>query len=566
MEFRLGLRWDFPLNHHRRQSLGNCTITRLSVSPPSSSPDSNGRGKETCFSSSKISFLLNTVEEGENMHKDPLRMYTCPSASLLTLGHDTMEMKKMKVSTPKRLYSRLNNSDGGSKLFSEENKYTSLKGLQVDPASHFSLLMENVDALEATISSMDLLKLEKDILQHLGRLGALKLFQTCMSKTVGDSTCETFHLSYLSTKPNEEIDGRGETARVVETVIRSGKRRIRKMNRGEPKMADRISKQSLPSFVGGQPINPSARQILNNKKRRLIAKSEAEMSKGIKVIADLERIRTILEEETGQVSSLALWAEAAGMDEKVLQQSLHFGWFCRDKILRSTRSLVLFLARNYTGLGIAHEDLIQAGNMGVILGAERFDHTRGCKFSTYVQYWIRKSMSRMVHQHSRGIKVPYTLSSAINQIQKARKSLRYHYGRHVDDEEISKFTGLSLAKIKSASKCLRVVGSIEQKVGDCISAKYMEVTPDHTIKDPKAAVMRQHMRSEILELLNGLDLRERQVIALRYGIKDQQPRSLEEIGKIFQVSKEWIRKIEKKALKKLRDPGTCQRLSHYMNL
>lgn len=93
-----------------------------------------------------------------------------------------------------------------------------------------------------------------------------------------------------------------------------------------------------------------------------------------------------------------------------------------------------------------------------------------------------------------------------------------------------------------------------------------ELTPDYTVKSPEAAVMRQHMRSEILELLNGLDLRERQVIVLRYGLKDHQPRSLEEIGKIFQVSKEWIRKIEKKALKKLREPGTCQRLGHYMNL
>ncbi|XP_031382739.1 RNA polymerase sigma factor sigC-like isoform X2 [Punica granatum] len=556
MGFRLSLQWDFPFRHHS-------TPSRLSSCPsPSSSTSCSGRGRETSFEPTRLSFLSNIVEEGDTLHKDALRAYTCSSASLPTLEYDTT------VSIGKRSCSSLSNSDGDSNIYSGGNKSASAKGLQPVSASHFSLLMENLNALEATISAADILNLERDILLQLGRLGALKLFQTCLSKALSASMPEPFDLSFAMIEQKEEQKGREEIEKIAETIIRSGKGGLRKSKReGDSKKANQMLKSSLLPSTDVQPVNSSARQTSNSKRRKsTIAKNEAEMSKGVKVIAHLERIRTILEEETGQVVSLACWAEAAGVDEKDLQRSLHFGWFCRDEILRSTRSLVLFLARNYRGLGIALEDLVQAGNMGVIIGAERFDHTRGCRFSTYVQYWIRKSMSRMVSRHARGIRVPYTLSSAINQIQKARKSLNYHNGKYPDDEEIAKFSGLSVAKIKSASKCLRVVGSINQKVGDCISAKYMELAPDLAIKSPEKTVMRQHLRSEIYELLNGLDVREKQVLMLRYGLRDHRPRSLEEIGRIFRVSKEWIRKIEKKALKKLRDLETCQSLSHYLNL
>lgn len=194
----------------------------------------------------------------------------------------------MQVSTGKRSYSILNNSDGGSKIFHEGDKFASAKGLQAASASHFSLLMDNLDALEATISAMDVLRLERDILQHLGRLGALKLFQTCLSKTLSDSMNESYELSRLAIEQNEEEKGSKEAKKVAETIVRSGKGRVRKMKqKGESEKADRISEHSLPSFVGHQPVNSSARRTLNSKRRRLmIARSEVEMSKGIKVISD----------------------------------------------------------------------------------------------------------------------------------------------------------------------------------------------------------------------------------------------------------------------------------------
>ncbi|KAJ9701907.1 hypothetical protein PVL29_003915 [Vitis rotundifolia] len=284
------------------------------------------------------------------------------------------------------------------------------------------------------------------------------------------------------------------------------------------------------------------------------------------LVANLERIRATLEEESGHVASLSNWAEAAGVDKKVLQQQLQFGWYCRDELLRSTHSLVLYIARNYRGMGVAFEDILQAGNLGVLQGAERFDHTKGFRFSTYVQYWIRKSMSTLVARHARGVKIPFTLNRAIGQIQKARKALYKSHGRYPDDNEIAKFTGLSLAKIRSAGNCLRVVGSTDQSFQDCWGATILEFTPDTSIKSPEEGFMQQCKRKDIHNLLKGLDPRERQILVLRYGFGEQQRKSLEEIGRLFNVSKEWIRKLEKTALAKLRDEEICQNLRHYVDV
>lgn len=117
-------------------------------------------------------------------------------------------------------------------------------------------------------------------------------------------------------------------------------------------------------------------------------------------------MKTALEEDTKQVVSLSSWAEASGVEEKMLQQQLYHGYYCRDELIRSTRSLVVYFAKKYRGMGIALEDLLQVGYIGVLQGAERFDTTRGYRFSTYVQYWIRKSMSRVVAKYARGITVP----------------------------------------------------------------------------------------------------------------------------------------------------------------
>ncbi|KAF3952037.1 hypothetical protein CMV_022368 [Castanea mollissima] len=568
--FRLNLKWGFPIQSH---SLTNS---------PSRLSSSYVRGKEASLNLTRQSFVSVISEESETFYKDPRKADTCSAPAPLFTENNFSEMEDMKKNIRKRSYSSLRNMIDDTQVPVEEDKFTSCTSLQGSKEANFNLLIENLHVLEETFVDSDVLRLERDILQQLGRLGAINLFNTCLSRTVQISnlldlsdipTDYTEHEKKSKIDEHAEDEMKGKTDDCIgKFIVRSGKKRERKSRREKTlENACESSLLLLPSKTiqqrFGQPNVSSVKRASSSRSRRLkISRNEAEMSTGVKVVANLERIRRTLEEETGRVATLRCWAEAAGLDEKVLQQNLLYGWYCRDEIIRSTRSLVLYLARNYRGLGIALEDLIQAGNLGVLQGAERFDHTRGYRFSTYVQYWIRKSMSRMVSQHARGIQIPYTLCSAINQIQKAKTALNSGHKKYPDDDEIAKHTGLSLAKIRSASKCLRVVGSIDQKIGHCINIKYMEFTPDMSVKSPEETVMRQHMIKDIHDLLRGLDSRERQALFLRYGLKDSQPKSLEESGRLLCVTKEWMRKIEKKALTKLRDEDICRNLSHYLDL
>ncbi|KAL4296028.1 hypothetical protein GQ457_12G020940 [Hibiscus cannabinus] len=479
MGFRLNLKTVFPLPSHF-----------LPNSPSTLPSSSSVRGKEASFSSARLSFLSVISDEGVILSKVPLKAYASFAAPQ-TLENGCLEVEE-KIDKGSQLQSASRIMTGKSNE-PRGNESSSCMSLQIFRTSRYGVLMENLNVLEEMLIGSDLLRLEREI---------------SLSRTT--KTLKT-------TKKEKE--------KAAETTT--------------------ISTQLLPSNIlhgRFQKTKVSSSKRMSDSRKRLstVARNEVEMSKGVKVVANLERIKTTMESETGRVVSLSCWAEAAKLNKKVLQQHLHYGWYCRDELLRSTRSLVLYFARNYRGLGVAHEDLIQ--------------------------YWIRKSISRMVARHARGIQVPCTLSRAIGQIQKARKALGKSHGKCPEEDGIAKMTGLSLSKIRSADKCFRVVGSIDQKIGDCISAKYLEFVPDMSIGSPEKAVMRQHMKEDIHALLNGLEEREMQVMVLRYGLIGTRPKSPEETGRRFRVSKEWIRRIEMNGMTKLRDEETCRNLSHYLDL
>ncbi|KAG6735998.1 hypothetical protein POTOM_061316 [Populus tomentosa] len=643
--FRLTPKWGSPMQSH---PVTNSTSMFSSFS---------ARGMEASVNQARLSFLSVVSEEGDILNKYSFKSFACSSAAQ-NVENDCLQMERLKMNVDKTSHVSMNNMMGNDKVSVEEEISTSHTRLGERMTLRFSFLLDNLDTLEKLVADLDALKLERDILLQLGRLGALEFFNACLSRTL--QTSNVLDLSAVPTENTGEskTDGKLDD-HTVKAVVRTGKKEERKFRR-ERAASDNGKKTtslSLPSKTVQNNLQKPTfvkRTSSSSSRRSLIARNEAKMTRGLKVASDLERIRTTLEKETGQVVSLSCWAEATGLDKKVLQQQLQFGWYCRDELIKNTHSLVLYIARNYRGMGIAMEDLIlcaksdssrkddfvvsfipqilsipcccpsvvgtssliylwfpkiflvvrvdcaaalifmvvslhaaddfwvaslclfhfalhfalmaAAGNLGVLQGAERFDPTRGYRFSTYVQYWIRKSMLKIVERHARGIQIPYALSRSINKIQKARKALSNSHGRYPDDWEVAKFTGLSLAKIESAKKCLRVVASLDQKIGEGHYAKYSEFIPDMSIQNPEEAVTRQHMREEIYDLLRGLDSRERQVMVLRYGFKDNQPKSLAEIGRLFHVSKERVRKIEKKIMIKLRDEGIRRNLSRYVIL
>ncbi|KAL7594625.1 hypothetical protein Lser_V15G27899 [Lactuca serriola] len=519
--FRINLKWVLSVQ------------PRLSSNSPSlSSTYASFKSKDIHYDLARASLSM----ESETSYSDPLSGRTCSSTSRI-LDID---------------YSETRNN---VKNLLREDKLTFLTSLQANKISQYRLLLENLVALEDTFADSDVVTLEQDILFQLEKLGALKFLHTSFSQI-----------------PKHPFPTNSITEKTVKPVVPSTRKIKRKSQR--ERTSTKANDVCMVEFHS-QPItrknsrrvNFSSKRSSNSKIGKLkFTRNEAELSQGVKMVAELERIRMILEEEVGPMVSFSSWAEAAGVDKKELLENLQFGWCCRDELLRSTRSLVIYLSKNYNGQGIAFKDLIQAGNVGVLQGAERFDRSRGYKFSTYVQYWIKKSLLMLLSRHAREIRIPFTMSKAISRIQKARKALDNGDGRCPNACEIAKFTGLSLAKIESANKCLRVVGSINQPFGQGIDAKFWECTPDLTTMTPEENLMKNYMINEIYSRMKDLDSRERKVLALRFGLKGYQRKTLEEIGRLYGVSKEWIRRIERRALTKLKvdDEETLQSFRHYL--
>ncbi|KAL0669055.1 hypothetical protein Bca4012_031759 [Brassica carinata] len=469
---------------------------------------------------SRWSFLSSLKEDTRFHRRDhPLKACGCASA--------TAENVYVKLKDPKNSLPCFQENIGVGVVGEQMSSSSSEKANLSRSMLQYNLLGKNLLALEQTFVALESLRMERDIMLQMRKLGAAELFNTCLSRSRASST--------TSCLPDTGTPELVDTTEEQQTFVPST-RKLRKKARRSSLMTGNDDQGSRTTWEGID-VPRVRKPSKYRKKRERISRNEAEMSQGVKIVADMERIRTKLEEESGKVASMSCWAEAAGMNEKLLMRNLHFGWYCRDELVKCTRSLVLFLARNYRGLGIAHEDLIQAGYVGVLQGAERFDHTRGYKFSTYVQYWIRKSMSMMVSRHARGVHIPASIIRTMSQIQKARKTLKTSQGiKYPADEEISKLTGYSLKKIRAANQCLKVVGSIDKKVGDCFTTKFLEFTPDTTMESPEEAVMRQSARREVHNLIEGLEAREKQVMVLRYGLQDYRPKSLEEIGKLLRLN------------------------------
>ncbi|XP_072967130.1 RNA polymerase sigma factor sigC [Typha angustifolia] len=532
------------------------------------------RSRAIPFESGRILPIHIFLEGSDSQIGDSLKVFACSFGQLQHTEDISGDAKDMKVNVDRMPLNDMHDMFESLNMM-DENLSAYSTSLSASNSLQFNLLMENLNKIEDILDGKDLVRLQRDILVHIRQLGALKLFHAYLSRTVTVPTVlesdflltEHFANCHLEFPVNEQK---------ADVIVRTGKNEERKLRRQRAsEKATRLSyltvsskklKAEKSTFSSPISVDEKAGLSALRSRRSALARNESEMSEGVKEVVNLERTRRELEKEIGRPPSYARWAEAAGIDQETLQQRLQFGWYCRDKLIKSTRSLVMYLAKNYRGMGIAFDDLLQAGKVGVLNGAERFDNKKGYKFSTYVQYWIRKSILALVARHSRGIHIPVRMDNMINRIQKARRALRSREGRYPQDEEIAKFTGLSLANVRLARKCSRPVGSIDQDIGSEWCTKFMEITPDTTVESSDDVVMKQHMRENLLKLLEELQPRERQVLIQRHGLGDGRCKSLEEIGRLFHVSKERIRKIEKIAMSKIRREEVQRELRHYQHL
>ncbi len=297
----------------------------------------------------------------------------------------------------------------------------------------------------------------------------------------------------------------------------------------------------------------------------LKADEEVELARRVKFLEEVRELQASLQLKLGQEPSKLEVASELEMTEKQLDSRLYQGRVAKRKMIRSNLRLVVSIAKRYLNRGVPFLDLIQEGAMGLNRATEKFDPDKGYKFSTYAYWWIRQAITRAIANDARTIRLPIHIVEKLNKLKKAQRELKQKLCRNPTEGEMAEFLEISVQQLRQLQQLRRQALSLNHRVGKEEDTELMDLLEDEDNLSPEAKMNENMMRQEIWEVLGDvLTPREKDVISLRYGLTTSEPCTLEEVGNMFNLSRERVRQIQSKAMRKLRRPHIAKRLKGWL--
>jgi RNA polymerase sigma factor (RpoD-like family) len=292
---------------------------------------------------------------------------------------------------------------------------------------------------------------------------------------------------------------------------------------------------------------------------------EVELARRIRYLVEIEELQAKLAEELGRHPTKVEMANAIDLTERQLEHRLYRSRVAKRKMIRSNLRLVVSIAKRYLNRGVPFLDLIQEGALGLNRATEKFDPDKGYKFSTYAYWWIRQGITRTIANDARTIRLPIHVVEKLNKLKKAQRDLRRSLSRNPNDVELAAALELTPEQLQSLLQVRRSSLSLNHRIGKGEDTELMDLLEDGETQSPEAKMSEGMMRQEIWEVLEDvLTEREKDVISLRYGLTSNHPCTLEEVGGLFNLSRERVRQIQSKAMRKLRRPQIAERLKGWL--